>query len=61
MTRIGYARISTNDQNHHLQIDALKKSGCIKIYEETASGARKDRPVLAELLAYMRPGETLVV
>jgi len=52
---IGYARISTGTQTHDSQITALEAAGCQKIFTETASGARKDRPVLAEALAYLRP------
>ena len=58
---IGYARVSTRDQNHSLQLDALKAAGCEKIFTETASGAQRDRPQLAEALAYMRAGDTLAV
>ena len=58
---IGYARISTTDQSPALQLDALKAAGCEKIFEETASGAKKDRPELARALEYMRKGDTLVV
>ena len=58
---IGYARVSTDDQTLDLQRDALSKAGCEKVYEETASGARADRPVLAEALSYIRKGDTLVV
>lgn len=53
--KIGYARISTDTQTHDAQIAALKGAGCEKIFMETASGAKKDRPVLAEALAYLRP------
>lgn len=52
---IGYARISTDGQTHAAQIEALKAAGCAKIFTETASGAKKDRPVLAKALAYLRP------
>lgn len=58
---IGYARISTADQNPALQRDALLSAGCERIFEETASGAKTDRPQLAAALAYMRKGDTLVV
>jgi DNA invertase Pin-like site-specific DNA recombinase len=43
-TRIGYARVSTDDQNLDLQRDALTKAGCQQIYEETASGKHSNRP-----------------
>ena len=59
--KIGYARVSTRDQNVDLQIDALAKQGCEKIFKEEASGALMQRPVLAEALAYLRPGDTLVI
>jgi DNA invertase Pin-like site-specific DNA recombinase len=59
--KIGYARVSTHDQNLDLQIDALKKYGCDKIYEEKMSGKNnKDRPVLLDCLANIRTGDTLV-
>ena len=58
---IGYARVSTIDQNPELQIDALKSAGCEKIFTEKVSGARKDRPQLQAALEYMRAGDTLVV
>lgn len=61
MAIIGYARVSTDDQNPALQIDALKRSGCTRIFEEVASGARKDRPQLHDTLQYMVRGDTLVV
>ena len=59
--KIGYARVSTSDQSHDLQIDALTKSGCEKIYTETASGAKTSRPELDALLGFIREGDTLVV
>ena len=58
---VGYARVSTQDQNHELQLDALNKVGCEKIFEEKASGAARERPQLAATLEFMRPGDTLVV
>ena len=54
---VGYARVSTIDQNPELQLDALKKAGCEKIYVETASGAHRERPQLAAALNYLREGE----
>lgn len=59
--RIGYARISTSDQNLDMQIDALKKADCSKIFEDIASGAKSDRDGLSQALNYMREGDTLVV
>ena len=58
---IGYARVSTGEQTLDLQLDALAKAGCEKIYRETASGAAAERPVLADVVGYLRPGDTLVV
>src|SRR5215210_2296512 len=58
---IGYARISTGEQTLDLQLDALKAAGCGTVYQETASGAKADRPVLDDVLSYLRPGDTLVV
>jgi len=58
---IGYARVSTLDQNLDLQKDALKKAGCEKIYTEKISGAKADRVQLQNALEFMRKGDTLVV
>ena len=58
---IGYARVSTLDQNPQLQIDALNEIGCKKIFTEKISGADKKRRQLQEALEYMREGDTLVV
>jgi DNA invertase Pin-like site-specific DNA recombinase len=58
---LGYARVSTTDQQPHLQVDALQRAGCYRIFTETASGARSDRPTLEQLLDQLRPGDTLVV
>lgn len=59
--KIGYARVSTRDQNLDLQLDALSKVDCNKVFQEEASGASMQRPVLAETLAYLRPDDTLAV
>ena len=58
---VGYARVSTRDQTVALQLDALHGAGCVRVFEETASGAQRDRPQLAAALDYMRAGDTLVV
>lgn len=58
---IGYSRCSARGQNHGSQIDALEKAGCERIFVETASGTRSDRPQLTELLDFARPGDTVVV
>ena len=51
---VGYARVSTDDQNLDLQRDALKKAGCEQIYEDQLSGARAEHPGLQQALAYAR-------
>jgi len=61
MARIGYARVSTDDQTLDLQKDALRAAGCIDIYDEYASGARATRPELAAALRTCRQGDVLVV
>ncbi|BAI76850.1 resolvase (plasmid) [Azospirillum sp. B510] len=58
---IGYARVSTDDQNLHLQRDALRVTGCEKIFEDRRGGAKTDRPGLAAALGTARRGDTLVV
>lgn len=58
---IGYARVSTDDQELRLQIDALEKAGCHNIYREHVSGASKRRPQLDLAIMDLRPGDTLVV
>lgn len=61
MTLIGYARVSTSDQKLALQHDALNAARCERIFDDHASGAKTDRPGLAEALAYLRRDDTLVV
>ena len=60
---VGYARVSTGDQDLQLQLDALKAAGCDKvaIYTDKASGARGSRPGLDACIATLKPGDTLVV
>jgi DNA invertase Pin-like site-specific DNA recombinase len=58
---VGYARVSTQDQNPDLQRLELKKAGCKKIYEDTASGRQADRQGLSMALEVLREGDTLVV
>ena len=58
---VGYARVSTIDQNLDLQIHSLKKEGCIKIFTDTISGSKKERIGLSKLMDYLREGDTLIV
>ena len=58
---IGYARVSTQDQNLDLQTEALTKVGCKKIYNDKISGSRAERPGLTKALEMLREGDTLVV
>ncbi|WP_460452590.1 recombinase family protein [Alsobacter sp. SYSU BS001988] len=59
--RIGVARVSTQGQDHTLQMDALKAAGCERIFTETVSGMRKDRPELRAALDFAREGDVIVV
>ncbi|EAM8425558.1 recombinase family protein [Salmonella enterica] len=61
MALIGYARVSTAEQDTALQTDALRKTGCERIFEDTVSGAKTDRPGLTAALAWLRDGDVLVV
>lgn len=58
---IGYARCSTGSQDHALQLDALKAAGCDRIFIETASGMKADRPELKKALEYARDGQDVIV
>ena len=58
---IGYARVSTKEQNLDLQLDALKKEGCEKFYTDTVSGAKAERPGLDKMLGELRPKDVVVV
>ncbi len=59
--KIGYARVSTADQNLELQLTALKEAGCDRIYQEKISGAKRERPELQRLLDQLRPDDIVVV
>src|SRR3954449_110332 len=61
VANVGYARVSTLDQDLSLQLDALAAVGCGKVFEDRASGARADRAGLQAALDYVRDGEVLVV
>lgn len=58
---VGYARVSTHDQNLDLQRDALERIDCQRVFTDVLSGAKADRPGLGEALAYLREGDVLVV
>jgi len=58
---LGYARVSTAEQTAVLQEDALRASGCSRIWLDTASGTKTDRPQLAAVFDHLRAGDTLVV
>ena len=59
--KIGYARVSTAEQNLDLQTDALERAGCEKTFHDTASGAKDERRALAEAVEYARAGDVLIV
>ena len=59
--KIGYARVSTTDQNLELQLDALNQAGCSRIYQEKISGSKRERPELQRLLDKLRPDDIVVV
>src|ERR671932_1719819 len=58
---IGYARVSTNEQNLDLQRDALERAGCDLIFDDHVSGIKARRPGLEQALSHLRAGDTLVV
>lgn len=59
--KIGYARVSTLEQNLDLQVKALEKEGCGKIFQDKVSGVKAERPQLQQALNYIREGDTLVI
>ena len=59
--QIGYARVSTDDQNLDLQRDALQQAGCERVFEDTASGAKAERVGLVALMEILRAGDTVVI
>lgn len=59
--QIGYARVSTQDQNLDLQRDALTRAGCEELFTDTVSGVKAERPALAQVLKFARSGDVLVV
>ena len=59
--KIGYVRVSKQGQYEALQLDALKEAGCEKWFQDTMTGSKAERKGLDEALAYLRPGDTLVV
>lgn len=59
--RIGYVRVSKQEQHEALQLDALKEAGCEKWFQDKMTGSKAERKGLDEALAYLRPGDTLVV
>lgn len=61
MPQVGYARVSTGEQNLDLQFDALTKAGCERIFQDKESGAKDDRIGLASALSYLGPGDCLTV
>jgi DNA invertase Pin-like site-specific DNA recombinase len=61
MSTLGYARVSTQDQDLSAQLDELRKAGAVTVYREKVSGARADRPQLARLMASLRKGDAVLL
>ncbi|MDO1450698.1 recombinase family protein [Rhodocytophaga aerolata] len=61
MTKIGYARVSTLEQNLDMQLDALKGEGCKQVFTDKVSGVKSSKPNFTKLMEYLRPGDTIVV
>lgn len=61
MAKIGYIRVSSTDQNPERQLQQLQKLQCLRIFQDSISGATMDRPALKEMLAYIRKGDTVIV
>ncbi|NET35544.1 MAG: recombinase family protein [Cyanothece sp. SIO1E1] len=59
--KIGYARVSTKEQNLSLQIDALKKEGCYMVFQEKVSGSKADRPELRKMIEQLREGDIIII
>ena len=58
--KIGYARVSTKEQNLSMQIDALEKEGCKRIFQEKIGGAKSDRPQLKKMIEQLREGDVII-
>lgn len=59
--KFGYARVSTEEQSVEMQTDALERAGCDRVYHDSASGTKWDRPGFADLMDHLRPGDSVVV
>ena len=59
--RIGYTRVSTDEQSLDLQLDALKKARCKRVFTDKASATKSDRPGLADAVSHLRSGDALVI
>ena len=59
--KVGYARVSALDQKLDAQLDALSEAGCAKIFSDRVSGAKANRPGWEQLMAYVRPGDTVII